>query len=131
MIALIVTPEGVPLAYEVLAGNAADNTTLPDGTPAHSLRTPLEHLGTIVRNTCVTRSAKTPWPAFPVVTTTIQQQALQLLQRISMLPVRDHLMRVQSADSLENLCLSLGATSAQSTRRSGLGNRRAIRANSV
>lgn len=30
VIALIVTPEGFPLAYEVLAGNTADNTTLPD-----------------------------------------------------------------------------------------------------
>jgi hypothetical protein len=29
IIALIVTPEGFPLAYEVLAGNTADNTTLP------------------------------------------------------------------------------------------------------
>ena len=28
MIALIVTPEGFPLAYEVLPGNTADNTTL-------------------------------------------------------------------------------------------------------
>ena len=30
VIALIVTPEGFPIAYEVLAGNTADNTTLPD-----------------------------------------------------------------------------------------------------
>jgi hypothetical protein len=30
VIALIVTPEGYPLAYEVLAGNTADNTTLRD-----------------------------------------------------------------------------------------------------
>ena len=30
VIALIVTPEGFPLAYEVLPGNTADNTTLPD-----------------------------------------------------------------------------------------------------
>jgi hypothetical protein len=30
VIALIVTPEGFPLAYEVLAGNTADNSTLPD-----------------------------------------------------------------------------------------------------
>ena len=30
VIALIVTPEGFPLAYEVLAGNTADNTTLRD-----------------------------------------------------------------------------------------------------
>jgi hypothetical protein len=28
VIALVVTPEGLPLAYEVLAGNTADNTTL-------------------------------------------------------------------------------------------------------
>jgi hypothetical protein len=30
IIALIVTPEGFPVAYEVMAGNTADNTTLPD-----------------------------------------------------------------------------------------------------
>ena len=30
IIALVVTPEGFPLAYEVLAGNTADNTTLAD-----------------------------------------------------------------------------------------------------
>ena len=30
MIALVVTPEGLPLAYEVLPGNTADNTTLKD-----------------------------------------------------------------------------------------------------
>lgn len=29
VIALIVTPEGLPLSYEVMAGNTADNTTLP------------------------------------------------------------------------------------------------------
>jgi transposase len=28
IIALVVTPEGFPLAYEVLAGNTADKTTL-------------------------------------------------------------------------------------------------------
>jgi transposase len=30
VIALIITPEGFPLAYEILAGNTADNTTLRD-----------------------------------------------------------------------------------------------------
>ena len=30
VIALVVTPEGFPLAYEVLPGNTADNTTLAD-----------------------------------------------------------------------------------------------------
>ena len=29
VIALIITPEGFPLAYEVMPGNTADNTTLP------------------------------------------------------------------------------------------------------
>jgi transposase len=30
VIALVVTPEGLPVAYEVLAGNTADSTTLRD-----------------------------------------------------------------------------------------------------
>ena len=30
VIALIVTPEGFPLAYEVLAGNTSDKTTLAE-----------------------------------------------------------------------------------------------------
>ncbi len=30
VIALVITPEGFPLAYEVMAGNTADNTTLAD-----------------------------------------------------------------------------------------------------
>jgi transposase len=30
VIALVVTPEGFPLAYEVLAGNTSDKTTLED-----------------------------------------------------------------------------------------------------
>lgn len=37
VIALIVTPEGFPLAYEVLPGNTADNTTLGDPTE-HTLQ---------------------------------------------------------------------------------------------
>ena len=59
--------------------------TLEDGSVVHSFRTLLEELATIVRNTCVTRSAKTPSPAFPMVTTSTatQQRALQLLQRIT------------------------------------------------
>ena len=63
----------------------ARTQTLPDGTPAHSFRTLLEDLSTIVRNTCVTGSGKTPTPAFPMVTTAnaTQQHALQRLQRIS------------------------------------------------
>jgi hypothetical protein len=32
VIALVVTPEGLPLAYEVLPGNTADNTTFGSGS---------------------------------------------------------------------------------------------------
>ncbi|MGH8202665.1 MAG: IS1634 family transposase [Steroidobacteraceae bacterium] len=58
--------------------------TLEDGSPVHSFRTLLEELSTIVRNTCVTRSAKTPAPAFQMLTTpnASQHRALQLLQQI-------------------------------------------------
>jgi transposase len=59
--------------------------TLEDGSTVHSFRTLLEELATIVRNTCVTRSAKTPSPAFQIVTTPTpaQHRALQLLQQIT------------------------------------------------
>jgi transposase len=36
VIALVVTPEGLPLAYEVLPGNTADNTTLRGSSNASS-----------------------------------------------------------------------------------------------
>jgi hypothetical protein len=50
----------------------------------HSFRTLLEELAA-VRNTCVTRAAKTRSPAFPMLITAsaTQQRALQLLQRIT------------------------------------------------
>jgi len=38
VIALIVTPEGFPLSYEVLAGNTADSTTLSDNTSVPSVK---------------------------------------------------------------------------------------------
>ena len=59
--------------------------TLADGSPVHSLRTLLQQLATIVRNTCVTRSAKTDTPGFQILTTSnaTQQHAMQLLQQIT------------------------------------------------
>jgi hypothetical protein len=59
--------------------------TLEDGTPVHSFRTLLQDLATVVRNTCITRSAKTASPAFQMVTTPTdtQYRALQLLQHIT------------------------------------------------
>ena len=59
--------------------------TLEDGSPVHSFRTLLQGLATVVRNTCITRGAKTASPAFQMVTTATdtQHRALQLLQQIT------------------------------------------------
>ncbi len=58
--------------------------TLPDGTPAHSFRSLVEDLSTIVRNTC--RAPGSPsTPTFTVVTTptAVQQRAMDLLEKIT------------------------------------------------
>ena len=39
VIALVVTPEGLPLAYEVLPGNTADSRTLRTSSPGSSGKT--------------------------------------------------------------------------------------------
>lgn len=58
---------------------------LDDGTPAHSFRTLLDHLGEIVRNTCRTPDAGPDTPTFHKSTTPNdkQQKALDLLHTIS------------------------------------------------
>ncbi len=58
--------------------------TLADGTPAHSFRTALADLSTIVRNTCRTPSVPNA-PTFAVVTTptAAQQRAMDLLAEIA------------------------------------------------
>ena len=59
---------------------------LDDGSPAHSFRTLLDHLGEIVRNTCRTPNAETDAPTFHKSTSpnAKQQKALELLRSISM-----------------------------------------------
>jgi len=60
--------------------------TLDDGrTPAHSFRTLLESLATIVRNTCRTRAAKPGAPTFQIDTAPNrhQQRAFELLRAIA------------------------------------------------
>ena len=62
----------------------ATTKALADGTPAHSFRTALADLSTIVRNTC--RTPRVPnAPAFAVVTTPTpaQQRAMDLLAEIA------------------------------------------------
>jgi len=58
--------------------------TLDDGTPAHSFRTLLEELATIVRNTC-RAPGRANAATFQIVTTPNpkQRRALELLQAIS------------------------------------------------
>src|SRR5258708_6170808 len=58
--------------------------TLDDGTPAHSFRTLLDELSTVVRNTCRTRGSGNDAPTFEIVTTANpkQNRAIELLQSI-------------------------------------------------
>ena len=60
--------------------------TLPDGSPAHSFRTLLEELSTIVRNTCRAPESAENAPTFTITTTpnAMQQRAFQLLDAIHM-----------------------------------------------
>ena len=60
--------------------------TLPDGSPAHSFRTLLEELETIVRNTCRAPESAEDAPTFTVTTepNTMQQRALKFLDAIQM-----------------------------------------------
>jgi Transposase DDE domain len=62
----------------------ASTHTLADGSPAHSLRTLLEALSTIVRNTCQAPSSARHTPTFSIVTrpNPVQQRALELLNSI-------------------------------------------------
>lgn len=59
--------------------------TLDDGSPAHSFRTLLEELSTIVRNTCQPPAGATASLTFQMTTVAnpTQQRALQLLQSIT------------------------------------------------
>jgi hypothetical protein len=59
---------------------------LEDGTPAHSFRTLLDELGTVVRNTCRTRGSGDDAPSFEIVTTANPKQAraIELLQTITL-----------------------------------------------
>ena len=75
-----------PAKRSAHAEHKALTHTLPDGTPAHSFRTLLEDLSTIVRNTCRTPGASSDAPTFEVITTPNAQQkrALDLIQAITL-----------------------------------------------
>jgi hypothetical protein len=58
--------------------------TLADGTPAHSFRTLLEELSTLVRNTCRTPEPVQHSPTFDLLTTptSLQRRAFELIDQI-------------------------------------------------
>ncbi|MGZ9059408.1 MAG: IS1634 family transposase [Burkholderiaceae bacterium] len=67
------------------AEHKAQTHTLSDATPAHSFRTLLDELSTIVRNTCRTTADSAQAPIFTIVTqpNAVQQRALKLLETIA------------------------------------------------
>jgi hypothetical protein len=69
------------------AQRKAQTHTLSDGTPAHSFRTLLDELATIVRNTCRTTAASlAQTPPFTIITqpNATQNRALKLLDAIAL-----------------------------------------------
>ena len=74
-----------PAQRSEAAQQKAATHTLQDGTSAHSFRTLLEELSTIVRNTCRAPGASKDAPTFRVVTTPSEKQrrALRLLEAIA------------------------------------------------
>lgn len=73
-----------PAKRSAQALRKASTHTLPDGSPAHSFRTLLDELSTIVRNTCRAPQSAKNAPTFTITTTpnATQQRALQLLDTI-------------------------------------------------
>ena len=72
-----------PARRSVSAERKAVTHTLDDGSPAHSFRTLLETLATLVRNTCRLHESETA--TFDIVTTptTLQKRALDLVDTIT------------------------------------------------
>jgi transposase len=75
-----------PAKRSTAALTKARRHTLDDGTPAHSFRTLLDVMSTVVRNTCRTRGSGGDAPTFEIVTTASPKQAraIELLQTITL-----------------------------------------------
>lgn len=74
-----------PARRSAAADAKAATHRLDNGTPAHSFRTLLQDLATIVRNTCRVPGGAADGPTFQVVTTPNpkQKRALELLEKIT------------------------------------------------
>jgi hypothetical protein len=75
----------VPAERSAAALQKAASHTVADGTPAHSLRTLLEELSTLVRNTCRTPDSTQPSATFELLTTPtpLQRRAFELIDQIA------------------------------------------------
>ena len=75
-----------PARRSQTAQRKASTHHLEDGTPAHSFRTLLDELSTVVRNTCRARTSGVDARSFEIVTTANPKQAhaMQLLQTITL-----------------------------------------------
>ena len=75
-----------PAQRSAAADKKARTRRLGDGTPAHSFRTLLDELATIVRNTCRVPGAAISAPAFPMVTTpnALHRRARELIDKITL-----------------------------------------------
>lgn len=75
-----------PVQRSKAAKRKVSTRRLEDGTPAHSFRTLLDELSTVVRNTCRTRASGDDAPSFEIVTTANPKQAraIELLQTITL-----------------------------------------------
>jgi transposase len=74
-----------PAQRSAAAKQKAKTHQLVDGTPAHSFRTLMQELASIVRNTCRTPGSDDDAPTFTIVTTPNQEQrrALHLLESLT------------------------------------------------
>jgi hypothetical protein len=71
-----------PAKRSAAALEKAATHTLADGTPAHSLRTLLDELATLTRNTCRTRESPVLFELL-ATPTPLQRRAFELLERIA------------------------------------------------
>jgi hypothetical protein len=74
-----------PAQRSARAQRKAATHRLEDGSPAHSFRTLLDELSSVVRNTCRTPTANSDTPSFQIVTTPnpTQQRALHLMHTLT------------------------------------------------
>jgi hypothetical protein len=102
-----------PAQRSEMAQTKAQTRRLADRTSAHSFRTLLEELATIVRNTCRVPSSAETLPTFAMVTTpnALQRRARELIDRPVDRNAAAKNRNMPSAQGLGKLCLRRKGTS--------------------